>query len=39
VAVFLQAPRHVGAHSSQSDHAQLHRVCSSSQVKKNDLMN
>jgi hypothetical protein len=28
VTVFLQAPNHVGAHSSQPDHAKLHLVCS-----------
>jgi hypothetical protein len=28
VAIFLQAPHHVGAHSSQPDHAKLHCGCS-----------
>src|SRR6266702_3005868 len=38
VAAFLQAPNHVRAHPSQSDHAKLHRVSSSaSRVKENLL--
>src|SRR6267142_4692100 len=28
VAVFLQAPHHVGTHTPQTDHSELHSVCS-----------
>src|SRR5262249_1545719 len=28
MAVFLQAPHHVGAHTPQTDHSELHSVCS-----------
>src|SRR5205823_5133339 len=38
VAVFLQTPNHVGAHSSQSDHAKLHRVRSSFYAKDDSVI-
>jgi hypothetical protein len=29
MAIFLESPHHVGAHSPQTDHSELHSVCSS----------
>src|SRR6266478_4539814 len=38
VAVFLQAPNHVGAHSPQADHPQLHRQRSSAFLEANIVL-